>query len=82
MDDNRIQGLNDDELIREAKTLRWIAPLFAGPMIGLIIVSVLRIVSKGFSASSITPVVFIPLFISSLIKWDKVKKEMKLRNLL
>jgi hypothetical protein len=51
-------------------------------MIGLIIVSVLRIVSKGFSASSITPVVFIPLFISSLIKWDKVKKEMKLRNLL
>jgi hypothetical protein len=81
MDDNKIKGMSDEELKKEAKRLQTMAPLFAAVMLILIIVNILSIIKKGFTAAAVIPIALLPVFIGSLTNWNKVKKEMKLRNL-
>ena len=73
--------LNDFELIRDEKKYKFLTITMFIAIAILIVSGIFFSSQKGFSATSVMPIAFLPILIVNITTWNALKKEIKLRNL-
>jgi len=73
--------LNDFELIRDEKKYKFLTIAMFIAIAILIVSGIFFSSQKGFSATSVMPIAFLPILIVNITTWNALKKEIKLRNL-
>jgi len=73
--------LNDFELIRDEKKYKFLTIAMFIAIAILIASGIFFSSQKGFSATSVMPIAFLPILIVNITTWNALKKEIKLRNL-
>lgn len=73
--------LNDFELIRDQKKYKFLTIAMFIAIAILIVSGIFFSSQKGFSATSVMPIAFLPILIVNITTWNALKKEIKLRNL-
>ena len=74
--------LNDEQLIKSYNTAKGIFIGFIVVFILLIAAGIFITLKKGFGVFSVLPIVFITILIANMTNFNKLKAEMKSRNLL
>ena len=74
--------MNDEQLIKSYNTAKGIFIGFIVVFILLIAAAVFITLKKGFGVFSVLPIVFITILIANMTNFNKLKAEMKSRNLL
>lgn len=81
-DSESLSHLNDEQLIKSYNTAKGIFIGFIVVFILLIAAAVFITLKKGFGVFSVLPIVFITILIANMTNFNKLKTEMKSRNLL
>lgn len=81
-DSESLSHLNDEQLIKSYNTAKGIFIGFIVVFILLIGAAVFITLKKGFGVFSVLPIVFITILIANMTNFNKLKAEMKSRNLL
>lgn len=73
--------LSDEVLTKSYKTAKGILIGFVVVFILLIVAAVFITIKKGFGVFSVLPIIFVSILMSNISNFNKLKKEMKSRNL-
>lgn len=76
-----LTNLNDVELLKKEKSAKTVIYVITVLFIISIIASVSSYLEKGFTASSVLPILILGLLLSNFTTINSIKKEKKLRNL-
>ncbi len=77
-----LSHLSNEELVKSFNTAKGIFIGFIVVFILLIFTAVFITIIKGFGIFTILPVVFISILVGNVTNYNKIKEEMKSRNLL
>lgn len=81
MDNKKPSELSDETLIKTEKNLKILLSLFMGVLIALFGTSIYVTIKKGFTATVVTPIAFLPILIILINNWKGLKAEIKNRGL-
>lgn len=81
MENKKISGLSNEELIKSEKKVKTITLLLAGALLVLFLANIFLTFKKGFTAMSVIPIALLPILILNINNWNALKKEIKSRNL-
>ena len=81
MSKKNLSELSDEELLKNAKTVKIITSMLAGAIVLLFIINIFLAFKKGFSAMSVIPIAFLPIVLVNVNSLKEIKKEIKARNL-
>lgn len=81
MKNKKTNELSDEDLLKRQKFLKAITFILSGVLFLLFCLKVISTIVKGFNASSVTPIIFLPILIINFKNLNEIKKELKLRNL-
>lgn len=81
MKNKKTNELSDEDLLKRQKILKAITFILSGVLFLLFCLKVISTIVKGFNASSVTPIIFLPILIINFKNLNEIKKELKLRNL-
>lgn len=73
--------LSDEVLTKSYKTAKGILIGFIVVFILLIIAAVFITIKKGFGVFSVLPIIFVSILMSNISNFNKLRAEMKSRNL-
>lgn len=77
----KIQELSNEELLKEAKSTKFLFGLYLGLIIVMIVSGIIFTVKQGVNTFTFLPVAFLGLAMIFWSNFDKVRKELKSRNL-
>lgn len=75
-----IAEMTTEELKKTGKSLKIATSILCGVLVVMVASSIYLFIDKGFSASTIMPFVFLPLFILNLANLKKIKQELVSRG--
>lgn len=81
MSKKSLSELSDEELLKNAKTVKMITSMLAGAIFLLFIINIFLAFKKGFSAMSVIPIALLPIVLVNVNSLKEMKKEIKARNL-
>jgi len=81
MSKSKIAEMSDQELLKHQKNLKMVTSTLMGMVAVLMVLTIVMIIIKGFSAFSVVPVALLPIVILNLNSLKEVKAEMISRNL-
>ena len=81
-DSESLAHLNNEQLIKSYKTAKGIFIRFIIVFVLLIATAIFITLKKGFGVFTVLPIVFISILIANITNFNKLKVEMKSRNLL
>lgn len=81
-DSESLSHLSDEQLIKSYNTAKGIFIGFIVVFILLIGTAVFITLKKGFGVFTVLPIVFVSILIANITNFNKLKTEMKSRNLL
>lgn len=73
--------MTNEELLKTKKTLATVTYLLGGMIVLMFFANTYTAYKKGFSALTVMPIAFLPIFIINMSSLDKIKKEIKERGL-
>jgi hypothetical protein len=76
-----LQDLSNEELLTQAKNAKLAFGMFIGVIIGMTVTSVITTVKQGVNAFTFLPVAFLGVAMVFRINYDKLRKELKSRNI-
>lgn len=76
-----LQELSNEELLKEAKTRRFFFGVYIGLVSVMIVSGIISTLEKGVNVFTFLPVVFLGIALTFWSNYDKVRKELKSRNL-
>ena len=80
MAQKQFSEMTDDELKKRQKELTFAVVLMTVAVLVMTISAILSYSKKGFSTTTILPLLFTPLAISNLLSLKKIKAELALRQ--
>lgn len=75
-----ISEMTTEELQKTEKFLKLATSILGVVLILMTASSVYLFIDKGFSAVTVMPIVFLPLFTMNMANMKKIKKELLIRN--
>ncbi|RZK57782.1 MAG: redox-active disulfide protein 2 [Pedobacter sp.] len=81
MSKKNLSELSDEELLKNAKTVKMITSMLAGAIFLLFIINIFLAFKKGFSSLSVIPIALLPIVLININSLKEMKKEIKSRNL-
>ncbi|MGC4232090.1 MAG: hypothetical protein QM594_03705 [Niabella sp.] len=76
-----LQELSNQELLKEAKTRRFFFGVYLGLVSVMIVSGIISTSNQGVNTFTFLPVVFLGLAVTFWSSYDKVRKELKSRNI-
>lgn len=76
-----LQELSNEDLLKEAKNTRFVFGIYLGIVMVMMVSGILSTLKKGINPFTFLPVVFLGVAMMFWSNYDKVKKELKSRNL-
>lgn len=76
-----LQELSNEDLLKEAKNTRFVFEIYLGIVMVMMVSGILSTLKKGINPFTFLPVVFLGVAMMFWSNYDKVKKELKSRNL-
>ncbi|MEJ8816545.1 hypothetical protein [Lacibacter sp. H407] len=80
MAQKQLSEMTDEELKKRQKELTFAVVLMAVAVLVMTISAIIGYSKKGFSTTTILPLLFTPLAISNLLNLKKIKAELALRK--
>ena len=80
MAQKKFSEMTDDELKKRQKELTFAVVLMAVAVLVMTISAIVSYSKKGFSTTTILPLLFLPLAISNMLNLKKIKAELTLRK--
>lgn len=80
MTQKQISEMTDEELKKRQKELTFAVVLMAVAVLVMTISAIIAYSKKGFSTTTILPLLFTPLAITNLLNLKKIKAELALRK--
>ncbi len=76
-----LQELSNQELLKEAKNIKFVFGIYLGLVIVMIVSGIITTLKQGVNTFTFLPVVFLGVALMFWSNYDKVRKELKSRNL-
>ena len=80
MKNMKMNALSDEELRKKQKLLKVTTYILGGTLFFLLCLRIITIIMEGFKATSIIPIVLLPILIINFKKLNEIKEELKSRN--
>jgi hypothetical protein len=81
MSQKPLSELSNEELIKNEKKLKTVTGMLTGAIFVLFVINIVMAFTKGFSATSVVPIAFLPILIINFKTLKETKAEIKARNL-
>lgn len=76
-----LQELSNEELLKEAKTRRFFFGVYLGLVIVMVVSAIITTLEKGVNTFTFLPIAFLGIAMIFWSNYDKVRKELKSRNI-